>query len=380
MTRFYFIRHCEAEGNLYRRAQGQYDSRITPKGERQLGTLAERFRTVPADAVYSSDFLRARRTAEAVTRYRPLPVLTDPRLREWGLGDWEDVPFGNLEYGQPEMMACFNHDPARWSVPGGEPYAALQRRMLEFVLETAQRRPGQTLVCASHGMAIRSLLARVLDVPSAKIDTVGHGDNTAVSLLEVRDGAISVVFQNDAGHLRPEDSTLFRQTWWREPDKPDRNNIRFVPLDPERDGETYLHFYSLAWEAAHGSLRGFMPDLYLKNAREHRKAGQEALVLILRPDGRAVGMTELDLEKAKRTGAGWICLCCVEPDARRSLLGIQLIGHAVSVFRRMGCRAIRLNVFEGNRNAIAFYAAAGFRPVGDAPGVAGRLLVLEKEI
>ena len=36
MTNIYLIRHAEAEGNLYRRIQGQYNSKITPLGEKQI--------------------------------------------------------------------------------------------------------------------------------------------------------------------------------------------------------------------------------------------------------------------------------------------------------------------------------------------------------
>ena len=70
----------------------------------------------------------------------------------------------------------------------------------------------------------------------------------------------------------------------------------------------------------------------------------------------------------------------MEEAARRNLLGIQLIGHAVSVFRRMGRRAIRLSVYEGNAPALRFYEAAEFRPVGRTEGVSGDLIVMEKEL
>ena len=42
MTRIYLIRHAEAEGNIYRRMHGQYDSRITPNGMRQIAALEKR--------------------------------------------------------------------------------------------------------------------------------------------------------------------------------------------------------------------------------------------------------------------------------------------------------------------------------------------------
>ena len=40
MTTIYLIRHAEAEGNLYRRAHGWYNSTITDRGYRQIAALA----------------------------------------------------------------------------------------------------------------------------------------------------------------------------------------------------------------------------------------------------------------------------------------------------------------------------------------------------
>ena len=66
MTTLYLIRHAEAEGNLYRIAQGQCDSIITDRGYQQIAALAERFRDEPIDAVYSSDLTRTCITAGAI--------------------------------------------------------------------------------------------------------------------------------------------------------------------------------------------------------------------------------------------------------------------------------------------------------------------------
>ena len=42
MTKVYLIRHAEAEGNYYRRIQGQWDGGITARGHKQIAALAER--------------------------------------------------------------------------------------------------------------------------------------------------------------------------------------------------------------------------------------------------------------------------------------------------------------------------------------------------
>ena len=63
MTTLFLIRHAQAEGNLYRIAQGQFDSYITALGYKQIDALAERFKNVHLDALYSSDLRRTRTTA-----------------------------------------------------------------------------------------------------------------------------------------------------------------------------------------------------------------------------------------------------------------------------------------------------------------------------
>ena len=50
MTEIYIIRHAQAEGNLYRMMQGNWDGDVTPLGLRQIDALAERFRHVKIDA------------------------------------------------------------------------------------------------------------------------------------------------------------------------------------------------------------------------------------------------------------------------------------------------------------------------------------------
>ena len=346
----------------------------------QIDALAERFRDEPVDALYSSDLSRTVATAGAITKYHDLPIRTEPRLRELFLGAWEDQPFGDLKYREPKMLANFNDDPAAWRVRGAETFPALAKRMRGVVTELAARHDGQTIVCVSHGMAIRALTADILGVPSKEIGRVPHGDNTAVTLLEAEGEALRVVYSSDASHLPPELSTFARQSWWKQPGSVDLNNVRFQRLDPAKYPGVYTEFYEKTWRDVHGSLVGFHAASYLDAAKRHVRANPDALVCILRPDERRVGIAELDTERGAEQNLGWICLCYVEPDCRRAQLGAQLIGHAVSLFRRLGRRAVRLSVYEGNSGAIAFYEEYGFRTVGESEGVSSRLLVMEKEL
>lgn len=379
MTRIYLIRHGEAEGNLYRRAQGHYEADITAKGHRQIAALAERFKDIHLDALYSSDLRRTQITAGAITKYHDLKLNLEPQLREVCLGEWEDIPWGNLSFEHPEAMTAFNDDPEAWYAPGAESFSALKERMVSAVLRLAAAHVGQTIACVSHGMAIRTLLSQILEVPSAEIRRLPHGDNTSVSLIEVEGEEIKAVFYNDASHLEGELSTFARQSWWRKPGLHDADNVRFCLLDPNEDADTYLEFYSEAWKAVHGSLEGFESELYLSSARRHCAEDKRSIAVILRGD-ETVGLTELDTRRGKAEGYGWICLCCVKEAYRRSLLGVQLLGHAVSVFRRLGYKSIRLSVFPENIPAVKFYTENGFKKIGTSQGCFGELDVMEKLI
>ena len=82
MTRIYLVRHAEAEGNLYRIAQGQYNSILTDRGWRQVAALGQRFAGIRIDAVYASDLYRTCATASAIYRPKGLELHRRRDLRE----------------------------------------------------------------------------------------------------------------------------------------------------------------------------------------------------------------------------------------------------------------------------------------------------------
>lgn len=377
MTNIYLIRHAEAEGNLYRRIQGHWNGRVTPRGLRQIDALAERFRDIPLDALYSSDLQRTCTTAGAITRYHALELQTTPRLREICMGTWEGRPWGDVEYEQPEQMHFFNNDPEKWSVPGSEPFAAVQQRMSDVLRELAQRHEGQTIAAVSHGMAIRAYICAVLGVPSAEISRIPHGDNTAVTLVRFENGVPSLEYYNNNSHLPPELSTFNRQTWWKS-ESPDLGNLRFAPLHFPEDDEFYMHCYADAWQAAHGSTDGFVPSLYLRSAHRHAKT-PDTLVKILSGD-RVAGVIELDPARGEQDGYGWVSFLYLLPEFRGLGWGVQLLGHALWYFETCARRAVRLHVAETNTRAIEFYEHYGFEKIGRDPGVSSDLYLMEKPL
>lgn len=158
MTTIYLVRHCEAMGNINRIFQGHTDEEISENGRMQLEKLAERFRGIHLDAVYSSPLKRAYHTAEAVNRYHRLPIHTDGRLMEINGGIGRRSPGGAAEL-YPSEWEDWSERPWRFEAEGGEPMREVYRRMAEALTDIAAAHPGEAVAAASHGCAIRTALS-----------------------------------------------------------------------------------------------------------------------------------------------------------------------------------------------------------------------------
>lgn len=377
MTDIYLIRHCEAEGNLYRRVQGSYNGLPTARGRRQIDALAERFRDVHIDSLYSSDLTRAMETAGAISRYHPLELQIDPRLRELDMGVWENQPWGNIAMEDAWQLRNFSKAPEKWHVENAESFDALLRRVTRAMNDIVSGNAGKTVAVVSHGMAIRTFLLGITGLSPAEI---GHGDNTSVALVHAEKGRFTVEFFNDNSHLTDEMSTFAKQSWWKEESaNSDRHNLAIVPLDPSHDRALYIECYASAWEFAHGTRAGFDGQGYWNSALHHLQEDPRCVAKAFAGSSFA-GLIDLSLTRGAEDGAGWISLCYMVPELRGKNDSIQLIGHAVDLFREKGFHCMRLHVAEENARAIGFYEKIGFVRVGEDMGMFGRLLTMEMGI
>ena len=379
MTKIYLIRHAEAEGNLYRRIQGHYDGDITIKGYKQIDFLAERFRDIDIDAVYASDLKRTQKTAGAILRNRELSLNIVPRLKEVDMGAWEDKPWGNVAYDEPEQMLSFANDPQNWTVDGCERFDDLKNRMFGVMTELAQKHEGQTIACVSHGMAIRSLISVLKGIPSERICEIPHGDNTCVAAINFINGVPELEYYNDNSHLPKQVSTFAGQEWWKKKVEVDYSNLRIIPMSIHEDEELYVTSSRDAWESAHGTLSGFDELSYLRAAKNAADDNPLSLMKAFYGDDYA-GIIELDPERMADEGAGWISLCYLVNELRGQSMGVQLVGHAVSVYRKLGRKALRLHVSQDNERALAFYEKLGFTCIGTESGSIAPLNLMEKSI
>ncbi|NLC72483.1 MAG: GNAT family N-acetyltransferase [Ruminococcaceae bacterium] len=377
MTTVYLIRHAEAEGNVLRRAQGHWNGSLTERGKKQLISLKERFSDIKIAAVYASALDRAQDTAAILCggENHPEFVLTEPNLIELNLGVWESQSWDYLRTLYPTESALLVEDPASWSVQGSEDFKAAAERMYKAISGIAEKHEGKTIAIVSHGMAIRAFLTYYMHISPAEKSKLRHGDNTSVTLAYYDNGEFNFEYYNDAGHLSPEISTFYNQRELRKLD------VYIKPLDlniPE-NASYYINCYRNSWIEAHGSDRSFFPSAYLSSAKSRIACGK-GKVFVAGNDASRYGILELDRERESKDKMGLLSLIYVEPEYRRSGLGLTLIGCAEAYFANLKREKLFLHVAVTNISAIKFYENAGFDCVERQQGAVSALLRFEKRL
>jgi len=185
MTRLLLIRHGETDWNTEGRYQGQSDVPLNATGREQAQQLAQALRGSALEAIYSSDLLRARETAEALARATGAPLHVDPRLREVGLGEWEGQLFSDIQQRYPDLLRRRREDPLNFAPPGGETVAALRSRLLSAVQDIISLHPGGRAALVSHGFALAVIKVSLNGHPIEQVwDLVPR--NAQMEWLEVR--------------------------------------------------------------------------------------------------------------------------------------------------------------------------------------------------
>ncbi len=200
MTKFILVRHGQTEWNIEGRFQGQSDVALSEEGIRQAGELALHFPADAVDAVYSSDLIRARRTAEAIAERFNLQVQTRKDLRELNFGDWEGLTYDEIVRGWPDALENFLQHPDILEVPHGETFPQVQERVMSVINEILSEQEGRTVVLTAHGGILRTLLATVLHMPLQYLWSIRQF-NTAVSIIRYDEGNWTIELMNSTAHL-----------------------------------------------------------------------------------------------------------------------------------------------------------------------------------
>lgn len=161
-TTVYIVRHGETEWNLKRIIQGQTDSPLTSTGIQQAKKLSKELQKIKFDLVFSSDLMRAKRTAEIITAERKLEIATSRLLRERRFGKLEGKPVQTLRAFE-ELFAKLKHEEiySYKSAPDVESDEEIVTRLITFLREAAITHPRKKVLVVTHGGIMRAFLIKL---------------------------------------------------------------------------------------------------------------------------------------------------------------------------------------------------------------------------
>jgi len=169
MRTVYLIRHGTIKMETDQRCYiGQLDVPLNETGFQQASNLQKRFERAAISAVYCSDLLRTRQTAEIIVANRPLELIARQDLREIHLGEWEGCTFSDIAQRFPNEFKARGVDIGYYCVPGGESFANCSSRVVAAFHEIMANSAGNVLIVAHAGVN-RLLLCYMLGMPLANL-------------------------------------------------------------------------------------------------------------------------------------------------------------------------------------------------------------------
>jgi 2,3-bisphosphoglycerate-dependent phosphoglycerate mutase len=202
-TEFWVIRHGETLWNATGQLQGHADIELSDGGLEQCARLERRLEGLCFAAVYASDLLRAKHTAEIIVQNTDCPdksVRLEPRLREIDVGLLSSLHYRDIPTLFPEYVLDLQRDAWQTRRPGGESMADLYARVQNCLLELSVRHAGERVLIVTHGGVVRVAVALALgglqDV-WARLSI----ENTSITRILLNTHGGKLISYNDAAHL-----------------------------------------------------------------------------------------------------------------------------------------------------------------------------------
>lgn len=148
---YYILRHGESEKNFPKEiinSKLEFDKyNLTKKGEGQIKKVAKALKNEGGvDLIFSSPFLRARQSAEIISKELGIGFKIDERLKEFDHGS---VCEGNSDHGV--LSEDYPHKDFNIKLGNGESWRDMGKRIFDFIKELEMRYQGKRILIVSHG-------------------------------------------------------------------------------------------------------------------------------------------------------------------------------------------------------------------------------------
>lgn len=169
---------------------------LTKKGYAQAKAAGEwlALHGIKPTVTITSPALRTRETLAtclAAMQHIAIPEIED-RLQEISHGEMEGQP--RPEVWNTERKQLHSENPLHYALPGGESIAEVQMRKMAWLEDIVKRHPGETILAAGHGYAIRSLVGHLLGWDHSQITYKSETPNCSLTCITYDHGVFTVEY------------------------------------------------------------------------------------------------------------------------------------------------------------------------------------------
>ena len=171
------IRHGETDLNTARVVQFP-ETPLGAHGNLQAEQLGRALKARSIDQILTSDYQRAKTTAERIAEHTGVSLTESENLRERNFGDIRGTSYADL--GDVDIFSL------GYCPPSGESWEVFNQRVdraWQEIVSCARALTGD-LAVVTHGLVLRSLFGRILDVSEHTIEADVVVANTSVTVVE----------------------------------------------------------------------------------------------------------------------------------------------------------------------------------------------------
>lgn len=161
--KIYYVRHGQTDLNLAKKMQGGgTEKELNETGVSQAYNTKKELENVKYNLVICSPMKRAKQTAEIINEGRDIPIITDERIRERKLGDYEgrDVT--------EEMENNIWDYKLNYNIPNGENLHDFENRINEFFDDIKEKYHDKTILIVAHGGIAKVIKSHLYGMPESQ--------------------------------------------------------------------------------------------------------------------------------------------------------------------------------------------------------------------
>lgn len=200
----YLVRHGQTASSRENRFTGSSDPPLTAVGEAMAELFARAYAGVKWEAIYTSPKLRARQTAEPLSRLTGVPATVEEGLAEIAYGEWEGLKLDEARERWPEAFAYWAADVASRGTPGGETAFAVAARAMRVVERIRSGREMGNVLLVSHKATLRIVTCALLGLDVRLFRERLAQPVAAVTMFVVTPKSAQLTLFCDRSHLSPE--------------------------------------------------------------------------------------------------------------------------------------------------------------------------------